>query len=75
MATLNIFKLKNTNSTKKGMKLNKKIEIYNFQNNKSKIDFFILFNTITKTIIFNKDIKKINVKTKTVHWQRSRIFK
>ena len=58
MATPDMFKLKDINSTKKVMKLNKRIKAHNFQNNKSKIDFLILLKIIARTmILLYEDIK------------------
>ena len=59
-----MFKLKDINFIRKIIKLNIIIEIFNFQNKKSKIDFFILFITITKIMILYKHVKENNFKTK-----------
>ena len=64
MATPDIFKLKDTNSAKKVMKLNKRIEAHNFQNNKPKMDFLIPLKTIAETMILYEDAKENNAEAK-----------
>lgn len=64
IAILDIFKLKNTNSAKKIMQLNKSIKAHNLQNKKPKMDFFILLNTIIKTMILYENANKNYFKAK-----------
>lgn len=47
-------KLKNINFTKKMIKLNKKIEAYNFQNNKPKMNILISLKAGTEILILYK---------------------